>query len=637
MSADYGTAGRPGKEAWERLQLLSEQSETERRDVDAGCKSQASYYFYHPVTRLITAACVMVCNFLMYGQDPVSHSAAVAELPVVGSMVSWVYPKEWRFDPEDAPTIVEVIIRIGVLCVILTFGVVVGRVLVHHVLLRHCCRLSLCGWKHTDDDDDTHRCCGGNCCVYGRGERWWSGTGSDEFYMDRSERAPGWTRDAYERNELPDDAVGVTEMELMCPRICWPRKHPAYNKGAWLSMFTCTSVSILLASSWWNSIADAIEEPKVTDGIGMTYNTFGQVSCLLTWAGDCVTALMIADTVLQEVGQHFMQLYKTTTDGDIDAVVKEYPLAVPGVWHPDSMLGYASNAGESSLVAVQAVAAGTEEASRRFRVGYLGWGKRAGVCWERDLCGGWQVRIVFVWAMMAAGSAVVAVAVLGKLVSWDDMQQDFGLHGSDEFDRCMLAAVICALDVIVVLQDWEFPSFDTRMDIRMPGLRTADVNVVAGKKGHTPLFNVFITGKWMNYSMFVLVCLLDLSMLLSCIVYVPEDYGQYTDPATHEICTTHNETFANEIVRMWRKHKKKIAVYDERVAGGYLVPGTQNGTTDFCLPDRLHMGHAAWTVLAAAIPTVLAYVAFIWMLLVFNRKDRLTDEGRLNAKWKRGP
>ncbi|PKU48740.1 hypothetical protein llap_916 [Limosa lapponica baueri] len=60
------------------------------------------YYFQHPWSRLVVAYLVIFFNFLIFAEDPVSHSQTEANVIVVGNCFSFVtnkYPEGggWRF------------------------------------------------------------------------------------------------------------------------------------------------------------------------------------------------------------------------------------------------------------------------------------------------------------------------------------------------------------------------------------------------------------------------------------------------------------------------------------------------------------------------------------------------------------
>eukprot|EP01062_Namystynia_karyoxenos_P037636 TRINITY_DN27372_c0_g1_i1.p1 TRINITY_DN27372_c0_g1~~TRINITY_DN27372_c0_g1_i1.p1 ORF type:complete len:650 (+),score=187.26 TRINITY_DN27372_c0_g1_i1:92-1951(+) len=602
--ADYGAlAARPGAAGWKEAEQVAEKTAGGALAEDS---SHFLYYFYHPVARLVVAFMVCFCNFLIYGEDPVSHSAAEAEVPVLGPVITWVVPEEWRGETHhsvDRPTPIKMFYRWGSLVVLIALGLIFGRIVVHHILLRGCLKLQLCGWKRTDEDDDRR------CCHNPYEEGWWT---EKEGVNEDREAHEWWTKRKYVDNMLPNGAVGQTEVEQRCPSLCWPRKHQSYNKGTWMSMGLTTAVFITIASTLWNVFAPAMNEPPITDGLYIDYLLFGQIACVGAWLGDCLTFLQIFDSGLQEIGKHWKTLQEQTplSKDQVKGVITRRPRARPG------MVG-----GQDDTATV---ATAIQTSSRRFKLGYLRWARDCGLCWGSECCGaGCQVRVLVFYFAACGGTALVLSVVCGEFFSWDDLQERVGLHGSNEFTRCFLAAVICALDIIVVVQDWEFPTFESRMEISMPGTTSTNVNASGGGHGKArPLFNVFITGKWLNYSLFALVCFLDISMLKGCMQYIPEDYGQYVNPANSEICTTHDRSFAMSIVKAWRANKTTTdGVYEQRLAGGHLGPGG----SDFCLPDRHHKGIAWYVVWSAAIPAFAAHVLFYVMLFHYNRVDRKRD------------
>lgn len=51
------------------------------------------YYFQHPWSRLIVAYLVTFFNFLIFAEDPVSHSQTEARMIVVGNCFSFLFNK----------------------------------------------------------------------------------------------------------------------------------------------------------------------------------------------------------------------------------------------------------------------------------------------------------------------------------------------------------------------------------------------------------------------------------------------------------------------------------------------------------------------------------------------------------------
>ncbi|XP_076328958.1 transmembrane protein 117-like isoform X2 [Tachypleus tridentatus] len=94
------------------------------------------YYFQHPYARLFVCYFVIFCNFLIFAEDPVSHSHTESEIPVVGNVFSFVatkYPPEWTW------CLVKVVLWLFAIFIGLEFG----KHLIHHCLLRNIFRLKM--------------------------------------------------------------------------------------------------------------------------------------------------------------------------------------------------------------------------------------------------------------------------------------------------------------------------------------------------------------------------------------------------------------------------------------------------------------------------------------------------------------
>ncbi|CAN0001830.1 unnamed protein product [Bubo scandiacus] len=94
------------------------------------------YYFQHPWSRLVVAYLVIFFNFLIFAEDPVSHSQTEANVIVVGNCFSFVtnkYPEGggWRF--------LKVLLW---LLAILT-GLIAGKFLFHQRLFGQLLRLKM--------------------------------------------------------------------------------------------------------------------------------------------------------------------------------------------------------------------------------------------------------------------------------------------------------------------------------------------------------------------------------------------------------------------------------------------------------------------------------------------------------------
>lgn len=81
----------------------------------------------HPYARLFVAYLVTFCNFLIYAEDPVAHSAAECNIIVVGNIYSFVITKY----PPNGFSVLKVFLWIVAIIV----GILIGKLVIHRILL----------------------------------------------------------------------------------------------------------------------------------------------------------------------------------------------------------------------------------------------------------------------------------------------------------------------------------------------------------------------------------------------------------------------------------------------------------------------------------------------------------------------
>ncbi|XP_077561273.1 transmembrane protein 117-like isoform X4 [Haemaphysalis longicornis] len=94
------------------------------------------YFLQHPYARLFVSYFVVFCNFLVFAEDPISHSRSESEIPVFGNVFSFMctkYPPEWGW--RAAKTLLWLLA--------LLWGLVCGKLFIHHFLLRNLLRLKM--------------------------------------------------------------------------------------------------------------------------------------------------------------------------------------------------------------------------------------------------------------------------------------------------------------------------------------------------------------------------------------------------------------------------------------------------------------------------------------------------------------
>ena len=62
--------------------------------------------------------------------------------------------------------------------------------------------------------------------------------------------------------------------------------------------------------------------------------------------------------------------------------------------------------------------------------------------------------------------AIVVISI--DIINWEGMSTTFA--ASNELGRCALAGFIIFFDVLIVIQDWEFPKFRPNPNVKLPGL-----------------------------------------------------------------------------------------------------------------------------------------------------------------------
>ena len=138
-----------------------------------------------------------------------------------------------------------------------------------------------------------------------------------------------------------------------------------------------------------------------------------------------------------------------------------------------------------------------------------------------------------------------------------------------ELSRAYLCSTVLVLDLLIVMQDWDFPHFTNTLDVNLPGFHKHIINI--------DTVEIQISGKWFNYGIIFLVMIFDLNMWKNQIFYYPEKYGQYIGEFSNIFCMFLNpntfypiwiprvliyytwETFRNKL----KKHSVKVRIFWE--------------------------------------------------------------------------
>ncbi|XP_038598038.1 transmembrane protein 117 isoform X1 [Tachyglossus aculeatus] len=242
---------------------------------------------------------------------------------------------------------------------------------------------------------------------------------------------------------------------------------------------------------------------------------------------------------------------------------------------------------------------------------YPDWGKSARAFWKKG-----NIRIILFWTVLFTLTSVVVLVITTDWISWDKLNR--GFLPSDEVSRAFLASFILVFDLLIVMQDWEFPHFMGDVDVNLPGLHTPHMQFKLPffQKIFKEEYHIHITGKWFNYGVIFLVLILDLNMWKNQIFYKPHEYGQYIGPG-QKIYTVEDSESLKDLNRTklsweWRSNNTNPQTNRTYAEGDMFLHSRFTGTSlDVkCL---------------AFIPSLIAFVwfgFFIWFFGRFLKSER---------------
>merc|ERR1711865_1122336 len=212
---------------------------------------------------------------------------------------------------------------------------------------------------------------------------------------------------------------------------------------------------------------------------------------------------------------------------------------------------------------------------------------------------GGSLRIHATWLTLFSLSLVVIMTIAFNPSDWWDHAME-AIDGTNEVGRCAFASFITILDLLVILQDWEFPAFKTPNHIKMPGLRIANLKC--------PKCNILLTGKWFNYSLMFFVMLIDIMMLKNNVFYHPGNTGQYYDPHNGNVWTFAQADVMDDIFYTWEMRQGPNA----------------NPNADFKIAARYTNEPFAAKVFALT-PCFIVFVVMVILIRRSVRKEGDTD------------
>ncbi|PSN39525.1 hypothetical protein C0J52_12396 [Blattella germanica] len=208
-------------------------------------------------------------------------------------------------------------------------------------------------------------------------------------------------------------------------------------------------------------------------------------------------------------------------------------------------------------------------------------------------------RILIFWVGSVVATSVVVTLIVSDWISWDKLNRDF--VATTEVSRAFLASFILVMDLLIVMQDWDFPHFTTTLHVNLPGFSVATLNWKYAE--------VDVTGKWFNYGIIVLVMLLDLNMWKNQIFYNPKDFGQYTGPDDKIRTVNEPELLATGNISYWTWESRS------HVNPETGIPFYED---DMEMNSRF-MNYPLSVKWTAFIPSVIGLVLFVSLVSLYGR------------------
>lgn len=353
------------------------------------------------------------------------------------------------------------------------------------------------------------------------------------------------------------------------------------NHGTFLIMGMTTAICLYIGAQLYNAFLPDDITP-ISGALGITNRQFGKVAQCCTWLGDLSTVVMVWDAMFQDE--------------------THYPH-----WP-----GKKKDEGTSSFKAL-------------WRTGWNDY-----------------FRVVVTWVTCIGLSAMVFIGISmsgnGSELSWSE----HGWGYTSEVSRTLVISMIVFTDLMIVIQDWSFPTFDESLqaDVLIAGTFVTEINIDCISRCVERLkqsscvqaifryldddfFTINISGKWMNYGPLLIIIMLDCNMIKNQLIYHPVDYGQYVDPSDNSVWTIVDQAYLD------LAYVDGLVVYPELISWDVRM-GAVN-TTASILTD-VHSS-TRWidepksTLYVIALVAVSAIVGFVVMVIKGTRVyARFVDE-----------
>eukprot|EP00434_Breviolum_minutum_P027159 symbB.v1.2.024022.t1/scaffold2243.1/size84679/3 len=218
---------------------------------------------------------------------------------------------------------------------------------------------------------------------------------------------------------------------------------------------------------------------------------------------------------------------------------------------------------------------------------------------------GW-VRVLTAWCVFIICAVPIIWLIFLTGPKEDQISAPVIFGGSDEVIRSIGAGLLVFVDLLVTVQDWDFPTFAEPLEIQVPTkvLGTfhdkLKITFLARFLAMIPqpsckcwkslcqylpspeFFQVSICGKWLQYGPLCVVMFIDLCYSRTQLFYDPSLFGQYVDPRDSFVWSiTDQETLAeaydNGYLKEMRFESKHLSMMlPTAPLGGYTPNFTKN-------------------------------------------------------------
>lgn len=252
---------------------------------------------------------------------------------------------------------------------------------------------------------------------------------------------------------------------------------------------------------------------------------------------------------------------------------------------------------------------------------YPDWADAVKTTWNEAHDGWFRVYTMWALGIIAIGFAVLATQATDAI-------------GLNEIARAFVGTLVMYFDLLIVVQDWEFPTFELPGDLEAPimiagtfrpklscqvlsalvlSLRSFVIRVLGREEtswDHIAYFLSFkITGPWISYGPILCAIFLDLLCTRTQILYEPQDYGQYVDPATNRIWTIIDDKYLQEA------YKAGVLEHPERITWSARRNATTGAPLDTSAASDLELNSAYLggpvAKCVAALPGLLILTFFV--------------------------